>query len=196
MNRDNLVIYSAIVLFGGLILFAAIWSFFISDNPGGVPFNPVRKAGCYYFIDNFRQATVSVNNQNVPVVTVMKIKDRKLKSIFAHPTSLIEYKNLVIKEGAVLFTAIGISPEAWDKGGDGVRFLVSLKVDNSPLMPLFVDYLKPDEKEDDRQWRDVKIELPVSGKNVSIVFETEPGPFNNNSYDWAYWGDPYLEIPH
>ncbi len=191
MKKDDVIRFSAFWLFGGLVSFAVIYAFFISDDPGGVPFAPDRSDGYYYFTDNLDNAVVSGDGK--VNLTILNIKKRKMKSIFAHPVSAVEYGGLAVKENTILAVSLGMSPKMWEKDGDGVKFTVSVKKEGSPPLPVFVKMIDPCRKKEDRKWTDVEISLPVNGESIGIIFETEQGPLGDRSYDWAYWGDPRLK---
>lgn len=70
------------------------------------------------------------------------------------------------------------------QGSDGVTFRV--KVGNVTLL---------DENTKSTQWRDFSFDLTrYAGSNTTIAFESDAGPQNNSSFDFALWGERQLVL--
>jgi hypothetical protein len=137
-------------------------------------------------------------------ISRLTINNITKNSLFLHakvPYNSISIKNVSIYENSSLNFAIGLDPEIWFKDlGDGVEY--SIEVSNSSDTKLiFSKYIDPRNNVSDRKWFDFSVNLSEYFKNdiVSIKLITSPGPRNDTSFDWAYWGDPIfdpgLEIP-
>jgi len=88
----------------------------------------------------------------------------------------------------------GLIPEAYAHAGmtDGVEFVVSERQPNGTDTVIFRRLLDPYATPGDRgrQVLDLALPHPVTGE---LSFRTLPGPNNNTSYDWSYWGAIKLE---
>jgi hypothetical protein len=113
--------------------------------------------------------------------------------LFEHPPARISY-TLEIRKPVSLTTALSISPDAWEKEGDGVQFNVYAKPVNAEKeILLFSRYIDPKSQASDRAWILVTIDLSqFVGQKVVLTLETTPGPNGDVSYDWAGWADPQI----
>ena len=74
--------------------------------------------------------------------------------------------------------------ETGTEQSDGVTFRVF--VDGQKLL---------DVNRTDTKWQPFEFDLtPQAGKTVIIRFETDPGPKDNSSFDFAVWGDRELVL--
>jgi hypothetical protein len=94
---------------------------------------------------------------------------------------------------AWLRTDLALKPEAWDKEGDGVLFLVGIS-DGRKYDELVTHDLNPYAVPGDRRWIPINIDLSAySGEQVDIIFNTRtslPGKGNDDRNDMAVWGAP------
>jgi hypothetical protein len=95
----------------------------------------------------------------------------------------------------MLTRKIGVIDAAWDRGGDGVEFGVSVRRLNGATTNMLSRYVDPKHNPDDRRWIDVKLSLRQFGdEEVRIVLTTAPGPDNDYSYDWAVFGESEIVL--
>jgi hypothetical protein len=92
--------------------------------------------------------------------------------------------------------AVGLKPEAWEKPGDGVLFLVGVS-DGRTYEPLFKQHLNPSANQGERRWIPVMVDLSAyAGEEVDVIFNTynsEPGK-DDRQNDLALWGAPEIVI--
>jgi hypothetical protein len=86
-----------------------------------------------------------------------------------------------------LSLGIAMSPEAAAPGkSDGVTFSCYLLVDGGQKELMRQHYTKV-------EWRDYTFDLtPYAGKTVVVRLQVEPGPRNDSSFDFSYFGDPKI----
>lgn len=129
---------------------------------------------------------------------IITLVDSKIV-FYAHPISSgfvnLDFDNVVVKNNSVLTFSIALSPKVWsDTKGDGVLFEIYLN-NMSKNEKLFSKYIDPKNNISDRKWHDFELPLDkYAGNNVTISFVTSSGPKNDNSYDWAYWGEPKIIV--
>jgi hypothetical protein len=118
--------------------------------------------------------------------------------IFEHPVpenvSVIKSEALFVRPEDHLMFSIALDPGSWsaDKG-DGVTFELYATSANSTDL-IFSRYIDPKHTIPERKWNDFDIDLSsYSGREVTFIFSTLPGPANNTLWDWAWWGDPRIE---
>ena len=93
---------------------------------------------------------------------------------------------------------IGTPEFQWKEEGDGVEFEIivncELRNANSQEEKIFSKYIDPKNNKEDRKWHECKVDISkYFGKTVDIIFITEPGPKNDNGWDWAGWADIEIE---
>jgi hypothetical protein len=127
--------------------------------------------------------------------TILRIDKDVRFALYQHPTSnenrsLIVFENVEIPEKAKMKFGIALHPGVWDPNkGDGVVFEIYVK-SNGAEECIFSKYVDPKNNPEERKWNDFEIDLSkYSGKTVTIILSTLPGPKNDNRWDWAYWGD-------
>jgi hypothetical protein len=127
---------------------------------------------------------------------VLDISNEQKLAMFEHPytyPSNITFGNLSIPLNATIKFSIAMDPAVWSSDkGDGVTYEIYASDDISKRL-LFSEYLDPKHNTDEQKWNDYNVSLSdYSGKRISLIFVTTPGPNNNSIYDWAYWGDPVI----
>ena len=117
-------------------------------------------------------------------------------------------------------SSLGVMPASWDAAGDGIIFKIMINdiimenffhVPGSvgfaqvkqflrprtfflPPRTYFIKYLDPKQNPSERKWHDIELDLSsFAGKVVDIIFEVSGGPLEDNQYDEALWGDPFIE---
>ena len=135
----------------------------------------------------------------IPKLLWLNISGDARYGIWQHPIfsaeSYIRYKNVSILSGSKLKFGVGTDPASWyKKGGDGVQFKIYIENDKE-VDEIFSVYIYPKQNITDRKWNDYELDLKAyGGKNVDIIFVTNPGPENNVYEDWAYWSDPKIYV--
>lgn len=90
---------------------------------------------------------------------------------------------LPAEPAAKLRGAIATAEEA--SQGDGVTFRVRAD-----------DQLLWEQHHANVAWQEFEVDLsPWAGKTVALRFETDCGPADDTSFDWAFWTDRVLELP-
>lgn len=70
---------------------------------------------------------------------------------------------------------------------DGVEFTVAIRVNRQPEQEVFRRFLNPASVAADQGSQPLELELTVPPDAV-VILRTLPGPAENRSYDWSYWG--------
>lgn len=107
--------------------------------------------------------------------------------LFQHPpSSRLSYRTSIDLTRPIFEGVVAIAPEAEDKT-DGVGFLLEIRTAGQTDF-LFNTFLNPKESPEDRNGRRFRADLtPYTGKEVELLFSTDPGPSGNNTYDWGGW---------
>lgn len=153
------------------------------------------KTDVFSFVDHFDEAIIE--REMVPYEQVMSQRIRIVKddrrAIFQHPTTTITFADVSIGERAILELAIALTEDAWQKPGDGVQFSIDIVDDTGQVLEQYSRYIDPKQNPDQRRWIDEHVDVSaLSGRTVTFVFRTSPGPEGNTLFDWAAWGDPRL----
>ncbi|CAN5710094.1 hypothetical protein BH10CHL1_BH10CHL1_08090 [soil metagenome] len=117
--------------------------------------------------------------------------------IFAHAPAQVTFTLQVPDQASFLWLSPALDPTAWDWGGDGVMFQVSVQpvVAGSSAAPsrlLWSRMFIPNQPAD-RGWQEALISLAAyQGQTVHLILATLPGPADNNAGDRAGWGLPWL----
>ena len=102
-----------------------------------------------------------------------------------------------IPDDGWLWVSVGMQPEAWEKEGDGVKFLVGVS-DGRAFEELFAQHVHPFANQGDRKWLDVRVDLSTyAGEEVDLIFNTFAGPGRNaedSRNDLALWGNPEIVV--
>ena len=137
--------------------------------------------------------------QQTFILGVGTIKGESKPVIYEHPLpngrSIIAFKNVTIPAKALLKFSIALDPNVWSpEKGDGVTFKIYIK-ENGTEKLIFSKYIDPKHNPEERKWNDYEVDLSVyAGNNVTLIFSTLPGPNNDTSWDWAWWGEPRIEV--
>jgi hypothetical protein len=117
-------------------------------------------------------------------------------SLFAQSPQRFALDLTLPREASNLDFSIGLHPEVFlPEYGDGVTFRIVL-LEQENRVQIFSKYIDPKNRPCDRKWFDESINLEKwVGKDVTLRFITTSGPSEDNSYDWAYWGDIRLTTP-
>ena len=82
----------------------------------------------------------------------------------------------------------GHDPKSYEQTGqgNGTLFSVSLQRPGEAPELLWSRQLNPSAEVADRGRQKVKVKLPVHGPDARLVIATDPGPWGDNAWDWAY----------
>jgi len=117
------------------------------------------------------------------------------RALFLHPRSVVTFPAVEVGDNAVLTCAIGVEDKAWDKDGDGVEFIVQVKLSTGAVVNVFSRYINPKANEAERHWIDLRIPLGgFAGQRIEIILATNPGPAGDTAFDWAVWADPRVVL--
>ncbi len=90
----------------------------------------------------------------------------------------------IILRGATAMRADAIAGPGEKTKSDGVTFRI--KANGRELL---------NEQRDDASWKDFQLDLTkFAGKTLILRFETDPGPQNNSSFDFALWSERVVEL--
>jgi len=120
-------------------------------------------------------------------VSLRVADDRIVPGLLQHPPSTrVTYKTVIDPERPIFTGIAAIKPEAQDKS-DGVGFLLEIR-DGDHIEKVFSTFLNPKSVSADRDGRPFRIDLAsFGGRQVELLFSTDPGPRGDNSWDWAGW---------
>ena len=163
-------------------------------NEGQYFSRPSEPGVTYDFLHNMDKATVVSNETNAVKRTVFIIKGDPKGVIFQHPTSALIY-TVDIPHNSRLDFSIALDPIVWEYGkGDGVEYLISIE-QGFRRNTVFRKYIDPKNISGDRRWLSYSIDLSTyGGKQVELIFKTQPGSQNDSRYDWAGWGEPRIRL--
>ena len=113
-----------------------------------------------------------------------------VRGLFQHPPSpRITYKTRIDAQEPIFEATILIKSEAHEKS-DGVGFRLEVK-EGDRIETVFQTVLNPKEVPADRSSRAVRVDLgQYAGREVELLFSTDPGPSGDNARDWAGWAAP------
>jgi hypothetical protein len=120
----------------------------------------------------------------------------KRRAIYMHPTSRLIFHQFNVPRHAWLRVYLALSPEVWDRPGDGVVFRFGIRDDRGAYEELLKQVVNPAGIPDDRRWLPVDIDLTqYAGEKLSLVFNTNSSLAGDDAQnDWALWGDPHIVI--
>jgi hypothetical protein len=185
--KVNRAVLTAIVVL--VVLIVGWWLFGRSGSGGRVD-----------LIERFAEA------QKRPNPEVFSIADTTLagvtkKAIAITPSvgTRLTWKVRVPDDGW-LWVSVGLKPEAWDKEGDGIKFMVGVS-DGRAFEQLFEQHVNPFANQGERKWIDVRVDLSTyAGEEVDLVFNTfasapgQGGPGGDLRNDLGLWGSPEIVV--
>lgn len=140
------------------------------------------------FPDAEKRTTMPSLEEGYAIQTVVIDGDRK-QSLFAHPFSRVTWV-VTVPPGAVLRTSAALRPDAWTSPGDGALFRVGVS-EGTTYTEFFKQRVQPSQRPEDRRWFPVEVDLTqYAGREVKVIFNTEPGDSGNAVGDAAVWGAP------
>jgi hypothetical protein len=182
--KANRAALAAVVV---IVLVAGGW-WLVKRGRGGSPID---------LLAGFDAAQKKPNPETFTTVDATLNGDTK-KAILIQPTigTRLTYR-VHVPDSAWLSVAVGVQPEAWEKPGDGVKFLVHVS-DGRGDEQLFSEHVDPFNNKNDRRWIPVMVDLSAySGEDVDLMFNTYssmPGRGENHDNDLALWGKPEIVI--
>jgi len=187
--------FSWLLLLIPMIVMAGIW---INDLATGYRFS--RMGVAYNFIEQLDGARHSLSGSEGEAVEVQvwTIGAETKTVLYQHPAlsgaSRIFFP-VSVAPGSRLTFDLALSPDSWEKPGDGVDFAVYVDTGQG-IQRRFSTYIDPKNDELDRRWHTYSVDLDAfAGQDISIIFETGTGPAGDYRYDWAGWGEPRLLAP-
>jgi hypothetical protein len=112
------------------------------------------------------------------------------------PGSRLIWKVRVPDDGW-LWVSVGMKPEAWEKEGDGMKFMVGVS-DGRAFDILFEQHVNPFANQGDRKWLDARVDLSTyAGEEVDLIFNTYaslPGQPADLRNDLGLWGTPEIVV--
>jgi hypothetical protein len=114
-------------------------------------------------------------------------KGKPVVGLLQHPPSNpLSYKTVIDPRQPILQGVVAMQAAAQDKS-DGVGFLLAIRSDGK-TDTLFSTVLNPKDILSDRTGQPFEADLtPYAGKDVELLFSTDPGPSGNNAFDWGGW---------
>lgn len=102
------------------------------------------------------------------------------------PSSRIPFRTRVDRATPIFEANAAMKAEAFDHS-DGAGFKVEIK-DGDKIEEVFAATLNPKDVPADRAGRPVRLDLgKYAGREIELLFSTDPGPSGNNTFDWAGW---------
>ncbi len=126
-----------------------------------------------------------------------KIGDENKYIIFEHPIaqnqSIFYFAHIPVTNTSILRFDIALDPSVWSpEKGDGVDYKIYIN-SIAPENLIFSQYIDPKHNMTEQKWNPYNVNLSsYAGNNVTLLFSTLPGPKNDGTYDWAWWGDPMI----
>lgn len=120
------------------------------------------------------------------------------RAIFTQPapqTRIIWH--FTVPDDAWFTASLGLKPEAWTMGGDGVLFLVGVSDNNGHFEQLLNVPINPAGNPSDRIWHNVTVDLsPYAGQTVDLICNTYSGTpgHDDRTGDLAVWGSPRIVV--
>lgn len=137
------------------------------------------------------QAQVESNALEPPVRTSFGMPPNNYEGdvLLLHPPGRVTYELTLPEDPVVLRTRIAMVPDSWEWGGDGSTFVIEVETNGGNVTELFRQHISNEAV--DQYWHPVEIPLSnYAGQEVNLTFQTEPGPVNSDTGDWAIWDRP------
>ena len=141
--------------------------------------------GTFDFVERLGAAEVESPSRDHVNLQLVHFGETERLCLFEHPPSRVTYRVPVTGPSRLVF-GIGLNPQVWDRGSDGVRF--RLEVDGE--VPFSAE-LDPTRRPEHRRWLDFEVDLPgdrIGERTVAFVTE----PLGRPDFGWALWARPHL----
>jgi hypothetical protein len=130
-------------------------------------------------------------------LTTVTIDGDTRRAIFMHPDSRLTFERVMIPDDGALRTWIALSPEVWDREGDGVLFRFGVS-DGRSYDQFVTQVVDPIHNPNDRRWIPLTVDLSAyAGQRVDLIFNTNaspPGRPVDARHDWALWAEPAIVL--
>ena len=115
------------------------------------------------------------------------------RAILQQPPSRITFP-VQVDRPARFDAMVAMSPEAWDKPGDGMGFEVVLERSGREPETLFSRYIDPKRDPAQRVWHHVVVDLQAVADEepLTLTLVTSAGPRGDATCDWGGWGYPRI----
>jgi hypothetical protein len=135
---------------------------------------------------------------NLFAIEDVTLNGETLRAITTPPTpgTRLIFKVRVPDDGW-LRVSLGLKPEAWDKEGDGIKFLVGIS-DGRAFDQLFAQHLNPFANAADRRWIPVMVDVSAyAGEDIDLILNTYGSPEGGAGdirNDLGLWGKPEIVV--
>jgi hypothetical protein len=183
--KGNRAVITAVVIV--LLAIVGWWAFKRSGSAGAID-----------LLDTFDQAEKRPASPEFTVIeATLAGETKKAVAVPGGAGTRLIWKNVRIPDDGWLRVSVGLKPDAWEKEGDGVKFLV-LVSDHKASDELFSQHVNPFGNPADRKWIPVMVDLSAySGEDVDLIFNTyasPPGGESDVRNDLPLWGNPEIVI--
>lgn len=103
---------------------------------------------------------------------------------YTHGEKIIKFNDIKLGYKPMFITHIGLGSPS---GSDGVIF--KLAINNEVLAEKYIS----GKNEDTRKWHFWQVDL-TQFENKSIDLELRTNKYGNTDFDWAYWGEPRIQL--
>lgn len=182
--KGNRAVLTAVVVLAVLVL--GWWLFGRGERGGRVD-----------LIERFAEAEKRPNAELFTITdAVLDGVAKRAIAVSPSPGSRLIWKVRIPDDGW-LWVSVGMRPEAWEKEGDGVKFLIGIS-DGRAFESIMEQHVYPFALSGDRKWFDVRVDLSTyAGEDVDLVFNTyasKPGQPSDERNDLALWGSPEIVV--
>jgi hypothetical protein len=133
----------------------------------------------------FSVADVTLNGETIRAITTAPAVGTRL--VF----------KVRIPDDGWLRVSLGLKPEAWEKEGDGIKFLVGIS-DGRAFDQLFNQHVNPFGSPTDRRWIPVMVDVSAyAGEEVDLILNTYGSPEGGSGdlrNDLGLWGNPEIVV--
>lgn len=156
-----------------------------------------REGEIFDFVSKFAESNIQAPGENYIRADYLTINDEQRRGLFMHPDSravyTVDLRTFKSPKGLNLNFDLAMLQDSWVLEGDGVTFNIYVTESQKEDL-LFSEYIDPKHNYEDQKWNTRFIDLSqYAGKEISITFQTTCGPAKDCRYDWAGWGNPYIE---
>ncbi len=137
---------------------------------------------------DLRKAAINTPDKTFVVKAQFQIGAQFDDTLLMHPPAEVKY-TLSLQAPARFVSAVGLHPDVYDQPGGGVRFVVER---NGKI--LVETFLNPKKNEQDRGWREVIIDLPLSetkDDELTLITQSEN---DDAQFCSAGWRAPRVEF--
>ncbi len=144
------------------------------------------------FLEMLPDATVNSFAPNAVTGKVVKVGDEARQAIHVPAKTDVCFEVVVPPKGRLEF-GCAMSPDVWDKPGDGVLFEVLVNTGAEREVIVHSRYVDAKANPEARTWYDEAANLTAfEGQRVVVCFSTKPGPADDSRYDAALWSRPVM----